>query len=116
MRGDLSETVVAALRGITDEIDKIMDIDLNSVNELANSTLMGRVRLIDELIQSAQAAYNILRTHRDAFFVKIGEGINKIDEFIEDNVVSKFQKLKDGILAIKAQTDLANPERRIILY
>jgi hypothetical protein len=46
LRGDLSETVVGSLRSITNEFDKIIDIDFNAINSLANSTLNGRVRLI----------------------------------------------------------------------
>ena len=68
------------------------------------------------MIHNAQTAYNALKVHRDEFFVTIGEGINKIDEFIDDNVVSKFQKLKDGILFIKSKTDLDDPLKRIVLY
>ncbi len=106
LRTDLSETVAECLRSISAEVDNIIDIDLAAVDELTKSALNNKVRLISELISNAKVAYNILRSHRDAFFEKIVEGVAKIDEFIEDNIVSKFQKLKDGILMIKSQTNL----------
>lgn len=46
LRGDLSEAVSQALRSITGEVDKIVDIDLEAVNELARSSLNGRSRLV----------------------------------------------------------------------
>lgn len=53
-----------ALRKIATEVDNIIDIDLASVNELANSTLKGKVRLIAQLIEKTKIGYDILRKHR----------------------------------------------------
>lgn len=38
-----------------------------------------------------------------------------MEDFIQDKIVSKFQMLKDGILFIKSQTNLENPQSRIVL-
>ena len=35
---------------------------------------------------------------------------------MQDNVVQKVQKLKQGILYIKSNTNLANPQQRVQLY
>ena len=58
------------------------------------------------MIENARAAYSILRTNRDYFIIKIVDGVKKIDDFIQDKIVTKFQKLKDGVLYIKSQTNL----------
>lgn len=39
-----------------------------------------------------------------------------MEDFIQDKIVSKFQMLKDGILFIKSQTNLENPQSRIVLW
>ena len=47
---------------------------------------------------------------------KIERGLNKIDEFLEDKIVAKIQKLKLGQLFIKSITGLEDPTQTTILY
>ena len=42
--------------------------------------------------------------------------MKKIDSFLEEHIANKFQKLKDGLLYIKSQTNLENPQQSIVLF
>ena len=47
---------------------------------------------------------------------KIEQGMAVIDVFLEANIADKFQRLKDGLLFIKSQTDLENPSQTFVMF
>ena len=107
---------MSSVNYIIDQLDSIVYDDLGSIRNVFNESLPDQLFFIKELIDKAIISYGEIVKTREHYVEKLQNFTEKVDEFLEDKISKKLQKLKTGLLYIKSKTNLEEPNPGFILY